>query len=193
MKTNKTHLSTQKMALTAVMTALVIVLMFLPIPPIGIFKINITLTPIIIGAALCGIGVGGWLGFVAGVVILISGEAAPFLAISIPGTIITVLAKGIACGVCAGLAYKLLEKINRYLAVLVAAIVCPVVNTGVFLIGCLTFFFDALSAEGASGGYDNVFVYLILVYVGFNFIAELISNLLLSPVVLRLLNIKKRT
>ncbi len=192
MKSTKTRLSTQKMALAAVMTALVIVLQFLPIPPIGIFKINICLMPIIVGAAVCGIGVGGWLGFVSGMVILLSGEAGYFFAFSVPGTIVTVLAKGIASGIAAGLVYKLLEKLNRYFAVLVAAIVCPVTNTGVFLIGCFTFFFDELAAEGVANGQDNIFVYLIVSYVGFNFLFELISNILLSPVVLRILNIRKK-
>ncbi len=192
MKTTKTAMSTQKMALAAVMTALVIVLQFLPIPPIGFFKVNICLVPIIIGAAVCGPLVGGWLGFVSGMVILLSGEAAYFFAFSVPGTIVTVLAKGIACGLAAGFVYKLLEKINRYFAVLIAAIVCPVTNTGIFLIGCFTFFFKDLSAEGAAQGHNNLFVYLIVAYVGFNFLFELISNLLLSPVVLRILNFKKK-
>ena len=101
------------------------------------------------------------------------------------------MVKGILAGLCAGLVYKMLEKINRYLAVLVSAIVCPVVNTGIFLIGCLIFFLDTVKggamAEGISVG-----GYLILFFVGLNFVFELLANIILSPAILRIINIKKK-
>ena len=37
---------------------------------------------------------------------LASGDAALFLAVSVPGTVLTVLLKGIGCGFAAGLTYK---------------------------------------------------------------------------------------
>ena len=191
--TNKKRMSTKTMVLGAVMTALVILLQFMgSFIHLGPFSISLVLIPIVIGAATCGAWIGAWLGLVFGLVVLFSGDASAFLMINVPGTIITVLAKGVLAGLCAGLAYKVLEKYNRYLAVIVAAIVCPLVNTGVFLLGCVLFFFETIKGWGLAGGYDSVIQYVFLGLVGGNFLFELGTNIVLSPVVVRLLNIRKK-
>ncbi len=191
-------MATQKLALTAILTALVIVLQFLSFLKIGPFQMSLVLIPIVIGAATCGIGAGAWLGFAFGMVVLLNGDAAPFLAVNIPGTIVTVLVKGTACGAAAGLVYKLLKKINGVLAVVLAAITSPIVNTGIFLIGCKLFFWDAVNEWAevwcTAMNYENVNLgaYIILVLVGANFIFEFVSSLLLSPVVVRILEARKK-
>jgi uncharacterized membrane protein len=124
--------------------------------------------------------------------VLISGDAAAFLAIDVFGTVFTVLVKGIACGLLAGLTYRLLEKKNRYLAVIAAAIVCPLANTGVFLIGCLLFFFETIKEWGVAGGFSNVISYMILGLVGGNFLFEMAFNIVLSPTVVRVLSVIKK-
>ena len=159
----------------------------------GPFAISLVLIPIVIGAATCGIKVGTWLGFVFGAVVLISGDAAPFMAIDIVGTIVTVMLKGTACGLAAGAVYKALEKFNRYLAVIAAAIVCPLVNTGIFLLGCLVFFMQAITEWGVAAGFTNVVGYMFLGLVGGNFLFELGSNIVLSPVIVRILNVEKKS
>ncbi|MBR4881635.1 MAG: ECF transporter S component [Clostridia bacterium] len=177
------------MVLAAILTALVIVLQFMgAFVRFGPFSISLVLIPIVIGAATCGVGVGAWLGFVFGVVVLASGDAAAFLAIDVVGTVLTVLVKGTACGLCAGLTYKALEKVNMWVAVFAAALICPIVNTGVFLIGCLLFFMETVTTW--AGG-SNVGHYMIFGLVGGNFLFEVLFNIVLSPVVVRLLNIKK--
>ena len=190
---SKNRMSTETLALGAILTALVIVLQFIAamLVRLGLFSVSLVLIPIVIGVATCGIGMGAWLGFVFGVVVLLSGDAAAFLAVDVLGTVVTVLVKGIACGLCAGLVYKLLEKLNRYVAVFAAAIICPVVNTGVFLIGGVVFFLDTLSEWGKSFGYDDVASYMFFGLVGFNFLFELGVNIVLSPIVVRLLNMRK--
>ena len=190
-KTNK--MSTKTMVLGAVLTALVVILQLMGgFIRLGMFQISLVLLPIVIGAATCGVGVGAWLGFVFGMVVLLNGDAAPFLVVSVPGTIITVLAKGITCGLTAGIVYKALEKFNRYTAVVAAAIVCPIVNTGVFLLGCLAFFMNTIREWGMAEGYTNVVGYMFLGLVGGNFLVELASNIILSPAIVKLLNIKKK-
>ena len=193
MKTNnKKGMTTRTLVLGAVLTALVVILQFMaPLFRFTLFSLSFVLVPIVLGAALCGTKVSTWLGFVFGVVVLISGDAASFLAVDIPGTIITVLVKGTACGLAAGVVYQLLEK-HRYLAVFTAAAVCPIVNTGVFLIGCRVFFWETLKAWGASLGYDNVIAYAFIGLAGVSFLIELGINLVLSPVIIRLLNIRKK-
>ena len=189
MKTNNL-MSTKKLVLGAVLSAIVIVLQFMgAFIRFGTFSISLVLVPIVIGAAMCDYRIGAWLGFLFGVIVLASGDAAAFLAINIPGTVITVLLKGTACGLVAGLVYKALEKFNRYVAVVAAAIACPVVNTGVFLLGCSVFFMDTVKSWAAGG---NVFIYMILFLVGGNFLIELAVNMVLSPMIVRILNIKQK-
>ena len=158
----------------------------------GPFSISLVLIPIVIGAAKCGVKIGTWLGFVFGAVVLLSGGAAAFLAVNVFGTVLTVLLKGAACGFAAGLTYRLLAKYNKYAAVVAAAVVCPLVNTGVFLLGCLLFFLDTIKAWGAGLGFTNTVSYVFLGMVGGNFLFELASNMILSPVILRILNFKEK-
>ena len=180
-----------KLAIGAMLTALVILLQLIPgaVIRFGVFQVSLVLVPIVVGAAVCGPYIGAWLGFVFGMVVLLNGDAAPFYAVSPLGTILTVLVKGTLAGLAAGCVYKWLSKINAYLGVLAAAVVCPAVNTGVFLLGCLAFFLPTL-AEWAGG--QNVYEYMILVLVGGNFLFELGFNIVLSPLILRLLRISKK-
>ena len=182
--------STRTLVLGAILTALVFVMQMMgAVVRFGPFSISLVLIPIVIGAATCGRGIGAWLGLVFGAAVLLSGDAAAFMAVDIAGTIITVIVKGVACGYIAGLTYKLLEKYNAYFAVVAAAIVCPVVNTGVFLIGCHLFFMETI-AQWAGG--EDVVTYMIVVLVGVNFLVELATNVVLSPVISRLLAIRKK-
>ena len=186
--------NTKTLVMASLLTALVVILQFLgSFIKFGVFSVSLVLIPIVIGAALCGPKIAAWLGFVFGFVVLISGDAAAFLTVNVFGTILTVLIKGMLCGLLCGLSYKALEKHNRYLAVFVSAIVCPLVNTGVFLIGCLMFFMPTI-AEWASGlGFgEDVARYMIFGLVGGNFLFELLFNIILSPTIVRLLDIRKK-
>lgn len=190
--TEKRKLQTRVLVLGAVFTALVIVLQFLgTFIRFGMFSISLVLLPIIIGAATCGYKIGAWLGLVFGVVVLASGDATAFLTVNYWGTIITVLVKGTLCGLAAGLVYKALSKYNQYLAVMAAAVVCPVVNTGVFLLGCNLFFLETIKGWGAAAGFNNVAAYMFLGLAGGNFLFELGTNLVLSPAVVRILMLTK--
>lgn len=187
------RMSTETMVLGAILTALVVVLQYMgSFIRFGPFSISLVLLPIVIGAATCGIKISTWLGLVFGAVVLMTGDAAAFLAISVPGTVITVLLKGAACGFAAGLVCKAVEKKNRYAAVVAAAIICPIVNTGVFLLGCVLFFFETIEQWGLAGGYGTAIEYMFLGLAGGNFLFELATNIVLSPVVVRLLNIRKK-
>lgn len=183
--------STRKLTGLAILTALVVILQFLPVKG-PFFLITLTLVPIVIGSALYGAFAGAWLGFIFGVTVLLSGDAAAFLTINIPGTIATVLVKGTLAGLAAGLVYKLASKVNRYFGVICSALVAPVVNTGIFLLGCRLFFMDTVNGWAAASGYENVGAYMILSLVGINFLIELGVNMVCSPIILRLINIRKK-
>lgn len=191
MKKTFQNSATFRLTFLAIVTAMIIILQLLgSFIRFGPFSVSLVLLPIIVGVAYCGPLSGLWLGFVFGMVVILSGDAALFLDISPVGTFLTVLVKGMLCGLCAGLVYKLLEKVNRYAAVMVAAVVCPIVNTGVFLIGCRLFFWETV-CEWAGDG--DVTAYIFTGLVGVNFLFELASNLILSPVILRLINIRKKS
>ena len=188
---NTKRMSTETLTLGAVLTALVLILQLLgQFIRFGPFSISLVLLPIVIGAAKCGTLISTWLGFVFGVAVFISGDAALFLSIDVIGTIVTVILKGTLCGLAAGVVYNLFEKRNRLVAVLAASVVCPIVNTGVFLLGCLLFFMETISEWGAAAGFESTAQYMILGLVGGNFLFEIGTNLILNPIVVRLLNIK---
>lgn len=176
----------------AVLTAIVAVLQVLgTFIRFGPFAISLVLVPIVVGAALYGPWAGAWLGFAFGAVVLLT-DAAAFLAVNVPGTVLVCLAKGLLAGLCAGLVYRLLERRGQTAAVLAAAVVCPVVNTGVFLLGCLAFFLPTISGWAEALGFPGVGNYVIFGLVGGNFLFEILANLLLSPVILRLIGLGRK-
>lgn len=185
---------TKNMVGVALFTAIVVVLQLLAVGlrALGLFSISLVLVPIVVGAAVYGWKAGAWLGFAFGVSVLLSGDAAAFLAVDVFGTIFTVLLKGTVCGLLAGVVYKLLERKGKLIAVIAAAIVCPVANTGVFLLGCVVFFMDTITAWGTAAGFPNVGAYMIFGLTGLNFLIELGVNLVLAPVITRLIRIGKK-
>ena len=189
---NTKKMPVQILVLGAILTALVVIMQLLgAFIRLGPFSISLVLIPIVIGAAKCGPKVSTWLGLVFGVVVLLT-DAAAFLAISVPGTVVTVLAKGMACGLAAGLICKYLGKNHPYWSTILAAVACPVVNTGVFLLGCRLFFFETVKGWGVVAGFENVGQYMILGLVGANFLFEMASNVILSPIIVRILNVGKK-
>lgn len=185
-KSNK--INTRNIVLLAILTAIVIVLQFIgAFIRFGPFSVSLVLLPIVIGAALLGVIAGTWLGLVFGVVVLISGDANAFLAINPVGTVVVVLLKGMLAGLAAGYAYKALSKINKTIGTVGSAIACPVTNTGIFIIGSYVFFYSALSEWGVDAGFASTTAYIFLGMVGLNFVFELALNMLLCPVIIRLI------
>ena len=192
MKTNKQRI--QWLTGVGLLSALVIVLQFVSMGlRFSTFSITLTLIPIVVGAALYGVGAGAWLGLVFGLAVLFTGDASGFMVWSVHGTIITVLAKGICAGLVSGLTFKALERVNRVLATVVSAVLCPIVNSGVFFLGCLTFFMENIDGVAATTKYaGNTAAYIIMIYIGFNFILEFAINAVFSPTIVYIVNIGKK-
>ncbi len=182
MKTEKI----KRMTGIALLMALILVMQSIGsmIPPVGGFTISLVLIPIVVGAALYGPLAGALLGAAFGVIVYINCitgadvggsmvfQASPILCL------LVVLGKGTLAGWCAGLVYALLRGVNAYAAMLMAAIVCPVVNTGVFIVCMLTFFRDVLSAWAGGG---EIFAYILSGLILANFLPELLINVVFSP------------
>lgn len=164
----------KELTMLGMLTAIVILLQLVVKIRFGIFSLSTVLVPIVIGAALYGVAAGAWLGLVFAAVVLLSGEAAFFMGLNAPGTIVTVISKGVACGAVSGLVYKVLKKNNGKAAAVAASIVCPIVNTGVFLVLCLVFFNYNLR-------------YVLTAFIGVNFFIELAVNALLSSTIIFLI------
>lgn len=176
----------KRMAAIALLMALVAVMQLVSgmIPPVSGFSISLVLIPIVLGAALYGPSAGAVLGATFGTIVYINCvtgadiggamvfQANPALCFAV------VMGKGVLCGFVSGLVYKLLRGKNAYIAMLCAAIVCPVVNTGVFVVCMMTFFADVLSAW-AQGG--DLIAYILSGLVLCNFVPELIINIAFSP------------
>ncbi len=189
-------IKTQTIVGMGMLTALVAVLqLFASVIRLGPFSITLTLVPIIIGAALYGWKAGAWLGFIFGVIVMFTPDVAAFMAISVPATLVTVLLKGTLAGLCAGLLYTAVEKKNRTAAVIVSGIAAPIVNTGVFLLGCFMFFMEIVNGMAAESGMaENILLFVVTGMVGLNFLVELAINLVISSAVVFIIGIvKKRT
>ena len=185
---NAKSFGTRNLVLLALLTAIVVVLQFLgAFIKFGPFSISLVLLPITIGAALIGVYAGLWLGLVFGFVVLISGDAGPFLAVNVYATILVVLLKGALAGLVSGVAYKLLGARNKTAAATVAAVFCPIVNTGIFVIGCYVFFLPTIAAWGVAEGALSTAAYIFIGMIGANFLIEFGINLILSPVIVRLI------
>ena len=193
MKNTRNSTRTRQLVLAAMMTTLVIVFQVLATYTtfFGPFSTAIGLIPIAIGACICGPLVGAWLGLVFGIVVIATGNAALFFAFSVFGTVVTVLLKGAACGFCAGLTYKLLEKKLKFVAAIVAALVCPIVNTGIFLLGSAVFFMPYAEAIGELVGVAEAGFGVFIALAFGNFLVEVLMNVLLSPVFVRIIKIIK--
>lgn len=187
----------KRMAAVALLMALVVVMQFVGgmIPPVSGFSISLVLIPVVLGSALYGPGVGALLGGTFGVIVFINCvtgadvggamvlQANPVLCF------LVVMGKGILAGLASGWVYKLLKNKNTYLAMLCAAIVCPVVNTGVFVACMLTFFKDVLSAWAAGG---DLLTYILTGLVVANFLPELLINVVFSPAGQRIAHVVKK-
>ena len=190
----------------AMLTAIVIVLQYAGnFIRFGTFSVSLVLMPIVLGAAICGPVGGAWLGAVFGFIVIATGGAAQFLAIDPIGTVITVMVKGTLAGLLSGVVYNLVANAKRknnessdenaqkrkkhhYGAVTLAAITCPVVNTGIFLLGCLVFFMDTINGWAAEAGVSSATL-LIFGLVGFNFVFELLVNMVLVPAIVGLIDL----
>ena len=179
----------KKMVGISIMTALVVVLQLLgSFIRLGPVSISLVLIPIVVGAAMYGPTAGSVLGGVFSIVVLLQPDTAFFYGISFFGTVITVLVKGTLAGLLSGLTFQVLRHKNEWVAVGLAAMVCPLVNTGIFALGCRLFFWDAL----AQMGNGNAMFALLTIMIGFNFVAEFAMNVICSPIIVRILHSAKK-
>ena len=177
----------------AIVVVLQVIATFVKFGPVNI---TLALAPIIIGAALYGRKFGAFVGTVLGVVISVLG------AFGLDGGFVLMLAqyhpviiflvatlKTTFAGYFAGLIYELIAKKNTLAAVIASGIVCPVVNTGLFVAAMLVFFKEALISM--AGG-TEIMSFIVFGLTGVNFLVELGVNLILATAITRVIKVLKK-
>lgn len=204
MKRNQNQ-SVLRMVELSMLIALVVVLQIVSamIPPIGgMVSITLTLVPVVVGAILFGKKGGAVLGFAFGLIVMINCITALDLGGNILWgvnpfcTALICLVKGIAAGFFPAIFYGLVrgkeetaKNGRKYAAAMVAALSAPIINTGLFVCGMLLFFKDTLYAW--AGGTD-VITYILLGLAGLNFLVEFLINIILTPAIVRIVDIVKK-
>ena len=190
MNTISTHRRILRMVQIALFAALVAVLQVIStVVPMPYVKITLTLIPVVLGGVYFGKGAAMILGAVFGAVVTaftVSGfdfganmmfVARPFL------TIFICFAKGMLAGLASAYIYEVFNKNNKLSdakAITLAAAVAPIVNTSFFCIFLFAFYPDIL--QQWAGG-TNIFIYMITMLVGINFVVELLLNVIICPII----------
>jgi len=180
--------------------ALVVVLQMFVSIHMGMFTITLTLVPIMLGAILFGPLSGAILGGVFGIVVAIqvvtgaAGLLSTEMFLQTPLiTVILCILKGTAAGWVAGLIYRAFAKHEKNkLGVILSAIACPIVNTGIFALGLLIFYNALINTWAINNAFANGFTFVMVGCIGLNFVVEFTVNVLLIPVALRMIKIVKR-
>ena len=188
--------SSKNIAILAILLALVIVLqVFGGSFSIGMVTLNFTLIPIVLGAIVLGRYAGAFLGFASGVVVLIQvilASAGFYYIIWTNSPFVTTmicLLKTTVAGYVAGLLFEVIKKKNRYVGIFIASGLVPVINTGLFILGCLCMSNSIVLTQdwlvntvGQTQFFGlDPFVFILVGLVTFNFFAEFAINLLVAP------------
>ena len=190
------YFSAKRITYLSILLALVIVLQAIGGSiNIGPVQLNFTLIPIVLGALLLGPIAGLILGFACGVVVFIQVVMGlvPFYTIiwteAPVQSALTCIVKTTVAGYASGLVFNLLKNRKPYLAVFMASAIVPIINTALFIVGCITMWGTIASMAGGS----NVFGFILVSLVTFNFFIELAVNLLIAPAIFRVIKVFDRS
>lgn len=187
MEEKQKFFTSKNITFLGVLTALIIVLQVLGsnIVVFGTVRLSFVLVPIVLGAIMLGVRGGVFLGFVFGLITIIMGAVgadlftyvllneSPFLCVA------TCLVKAVCAGLISALTYKAVSVRNKTIALFVSAIVAPVVNTGLFILGALAMG-NVLNDNFVANG-ETLIHFLIIGCAGINFLVELSINVVLAP------------
>ena len=149
----------------------------------GPVSINLSLVAIVLAAVLYGPLSGAILGFFCGIIVLFSPSTiALFMPVSPVGTVVACLLKTTLAGLVAGYVYKLFKNKNQLLGIILASILVPVINTGIFSTVCLLFFRPILATGAGSDSFGSMMTFLLVGFIGWNFLVELGTTVLVSTI-----------
>lgn len=148
----------------------------------GPVNINLSLLTIVLAAVLYGPLSGAVVGFFNGLMALLSPSTlAIFMPISPIGTVLACLTKTTLAGLFSGLIFNILKNKNQILGLVLAALIVPITNTGIFVV-CSLLFFRPFLESGLGDVYPNIGAFLVFGVIGLNFIFEIITTVVLSVI-----------
>ena len=173
-------MNTKRFTTISIFAAIIIILQIISTYiNFGGFPITLTLIPIIVAGAVYGPSAGALMGLVFGVIVslMVVVGADPSGAIMFSThpiiTVVTCIIKGTCAGYIGALVYKLIR--NNKVGIIISAIVTPITNTLILYISLALFF-------------EESFIALIGGFMTINFAIELLTNVLIAPGLLVLIN-----
>ena len=195
----------QKMVGIASLAALVVVLQIISnYVPLGTVNITLALIPLVMGAIIYGPLTGFGLGALMGVIILTAPSTTTFLSYNAFVTILLCILKTGLAGLAAGWLYKgiirlkFLKKATFPVAIIVATLVAPIINTGLFILGTAILFQgltltlesgDVLVLVPSTGGFGAAFSAAVGMVALTNFLIEFAISVVMSPALVYLTKI----
>ena len=194
MAIKKTGLNTLKLTQTAILSAVIIMMAFVPFLGyirLGPLSATTLVIPVAIGAAVIGPGAGAFLGLIFGATSYVQcfgldpfgttlNEINPFF------TLLMCFVPRILMGLLSGLIYKAVSKASHLAGAITCSIAAPALNT-VFFVGALMLFFGSSEYIQSFG---NSFIAIVAVLITWNAVFELattgILGSLISPLIVKL-------
>ena len=197
---NSKFFTARNVALLGILIALVIVLQLFAsaIPMFGV-TLNFSLIPIALASILLGWFGGAIVGFACGLVVWITmavlgqepSTAALFQASPIILTIMCI-GKTTISGLVSGLVFKWVSKKNSFLAVVISAVIIPIVNTGIYMLG-MVIMQDAVAAFLSLQTWSAGIVFTVVFgLIWLNFVLEMAINLIFIPVIHRVIKVVQK-
>ena len=176
--------NTRNIVITGLLLALEIIFQILGnYFKIGLVNINLTLVTVVLAGVLCGPMSAAIVGFFNGLMALLAPDTlAIFMPINPYATVVICFAKCTVAGIVASYIYKLISRKNKFMALVTASALVPIINTGLFSLGALVFFRPFLES-GVGEVFPNIGAFLIFGVIGVNFLVELASTVILAPTI----------
>lgn len=182
----------KKITMISILSALVIILAFIPIRVS--LEITLTIIPIAIGAIIGGPVVGLILGTVFGVVSFLQCLGYSFIGTQLFAidpflTFLVCVPTRMLAGFIPGLLNKMVSKKNKKLGELLACLLVPVLNTFFFMLVLILCFYQAPVIQNfvIENNIPNVFAFVVA-FVGINGLVEMICGILVSYPVAKVLD-----
>ena len=197
---NNKFFTAKNVALLGVLIALAVVLQIFA-SGISIFGItmNFSLIPIALAGIMMGWIGGGIIGLVCGLVVFITAAvmgqepATSFLFQVNPAILsLTCIGKTTVAGIVCGLLYKLISKKNEFIAVCVSAIVIPIINTGIYMLGMVLMKGAVAQFLGLTQSSAGVVFTAVFGLIWINFLIEMAINVVFVPIINRVMKVLNR-
>lgn len=171
----------------AMLAAIIVLMAFTPIGylQVGIVKMTFIMIPVAVGAITLGEKSGAFLGLVFGITSFVQCFGLDIFGTTLMGinpifTFIMCIIPRVLMGYLCGLIYKVLAKVKKGIAVVIASLSAPVINT-VFFMGMLMLFFGKSDyIMSMREGTANLWAFLVA-FVGLNGIMEIVTTLVIAP------------